>query len=333
MLYSSGAGAAHKLALPTARTCSSSDETSDKRDSINAPDETKSGIAWKLGPSRRISAPHLKRKAKEQLEVYSLYPFDDDMLFFADGDEGMRAFSLMSGQLLPHDPCQLKPVYKIAFHAPTDTLVLVIDHFWLASLRRNVPTSDEWLEVDRTQLPPNLIVNEMSLCGSRVLIGCWCGDELYAYEVIAEHHLRRVGTIPLPKQILRFAVTHLDGDTLVALSHGTSVSLHLLDDTVPTNLRLKRLYHVALDGPVFLLFHHNMLLIADSNQHTGTHAIVQFRASGRQLAPPQGQVLLDAKDSFNVCEFCVAGERLVICDIRTKDLHVYDIDQADQTYP
>ena len=129
VLYSSGAGAAHHLALPTARTAVMSEEISYIRDSNNAPNETKPCIAWKLGPARRISAQHLKRNANEQLEVYSIYSFGDDMMLFADGDEGMRAFSLMSGQLFPHDPCQIKPVYKIAFHAPTDTLVLVIDHY------------------------------------------------------------------------------------------------------------------------------------------------------------------------------------------------------------
>ena len=202
-----------------------------------APNETESSIAWKLVSARWILAKYLKRAENEQFDVCSLCPFGYDKLLFAAGLEGLRAFSLKDAQLSPHDPCQLKPVYKIAFEAP-DTLVLLLGERdgkptvnWLASLRRDEWWSDKWSEKYRTQLklPPNSIANDMLIYGSLVLIGCCNGEKLYAYEVTAEDDLHEDSPF-LCKKIFRFAVTKLNGDTLVALSHNRSVSLNRLKD-------------------------------------------------------------------------------------------------------
>ena len=95
----------------------------------------------------------------ESLSVSTLLAISDDMVL--EGDHlCLRAISINSSQLSPHDVVAFRDVSIMAFDAHTDTLLLLVTEIdsefykWdLLSLRRN---ASEWIEVQRL---PNVTYN------------------------------------------------------------------------------------------------------------------------------------------------------------------------------
>ena len=100
-----------------------------------------------------------ERNMTESLSVSTLLAISDDMVL--EGDHlCLRAISINSSQLSPHDVVAFRDVSIMAFDAHTDTLLLLVTEIdsefykWdLLSLRRN---ASEWIEVQRL---PNVTYN------------------------------------------------------------------------------------------------------------------------------------------------------------------------------
>ena len=125
-------------------------------------------------------------------------------MLIAAGATGLHALSLRTGQLSAHEPTAIRNVYKVAFDANTNTLLLLVsntvtranersEQCWqLVSLRYN---GNEWVEMQRisTQISLNKIP-ALTVCESRVLLGTSvvdtftlkCGT-LYVFNVSAQH--------------------------------------------------------------------------------------------------------------------------------------------------
>ena len=259
------------------------------------------------------------------LYVWSMCALSADELLLACGAAGLRALSLHTGQLVAREPTALRDdVWRVAFDAHTDTLLLVVmaaNNWQLVSLRdRN---ASEWLEVQRlnTSISYSQLTVDLAVCDSRVLLGGIGGSTLYVFDVSAEHNLRDAGSVQLQtaSAIYGVACTRRDNDTLVAFSHASSVSLQRLA-SLP--LRLEPLASVDFTAPRRLLFRGDLLLVADWNDTAGKHAIVSFRATDNALT--ERRVLLDAQRSVNVRAWTLAGDQLVLTDWMSDDLHVYD---------
>ena len=95
---------------------------------------------------------------------------------------------------------------------------------------------------------------------SRVLIGEYKSDRLYAFDVNAEHKLSLVGTVSLVNKFYYFACTR-DGDvgdkTIICFSHKNIVSLHRL-----RSLTLEPIEEIAFHNPWKVLFNGPILLVA-----------------------------------------------------------------------
>ena len=257
----------------------------------------------------RIPNRNLSRIDNEDLFAFDMCALSADEVLLACGNEGLRAVSLHTAQLAAHESSAIRnDVWGVVFDAHTDTLLLLVGapttcaKYQLVSLRRN---ASEWLEVQRlcTRIS-HLLPNDFVVCDSRVLLGGGGGNTLYVFAVSAEHTLREAGSVTWQSSFNRVACTRRDGVTLVAFSHGTSVSLLRLT-SFP--LRLVPLASVNLTRPYHLLFREDLLLVTDWKKATGSHAIVSFRAFDNALT--EQRVLFDG---FRVSAWTLAGDRLVL---------------------
>ena len=241
----------------------------------------------------RIPKRNLSHYDTEDLNVLAMCALSADELLLACGAAGLRAVSLHTAQLVSHEPSAIRDVYRVAFDAHTDTLLLLVragedTYYQLVSLRRN---AREWLEVQRldTRIRNSLYIFIFAVCDSRVLLGKG-GNTLYEFALSAEHILRDAGSTTLQNGAHGVACTRRDGVPLVAFLHDASVSLLRLT-SLP--LRLVPLAIVSLTDPRQLLFRKDLLLVADWNRATDTSAIVSFRASDNSLT--ERRVLLDVE--------------------------------------
>ena len=304
----------------------------------------------------------LNRIDNEHLFVYDMCALSIDEVLLACGAAGLRGVSLHTAQLVAHESSAIREVYGVAFDAHTDTLLLLVarlaptrdyneynpgdyhysyddyneynpgdyhynyddyykidtdDYYQLVSLRRN---ASEWLEVQR--LDTRILHNEFfnfAVCDSRVLLVQRGGNKMYVFDVSTEHTLRDAGSLTLQSSFYGVTCTRRDGVTLVAFSHDTSVTLLRLT-SLP--LRLVPLASVSLTAPGRLRFRGDLLLVADWNDATGSHAIVSFRASDNALT--ERRVLLDAQAGVRVGAWALASDRLVLWNWKTEELLVYD---------
>ena len=268
-------------------------------------------------PKRNLSRTDTEYSYTEYyLIVWDLCALSADEVLLACGAEGLLSVSLHTAQLAAHEFSAIRDfVREVAFDAHTDTLLLLVwapragDYYQLVSLRRN---SSEWLEVQRLDIKiqhSSTLLN-FAVCDSRVLLGRW--NTLYVFDVSAEHTLRDAGSVTLQSQAYTIACTRLDGVTLVAFSHDTSVSLLRLT-SLP--LRLVPLASVSLNftHPNHLLFREDLLLVADWDS-----SIVSFRASYN--AHTERRVLLDG---VSIGAWALASDRLVLWDLHSTELRVY----------
>ena len=103
---------------------------------------------------KSIPQRNLIRTGDTYLSAESLCALSAEELLLAFGDTGLSALSLFTGQLAARDPTALQNVWRVAFDAHTDTLLLLVRppkaNYWqLVSLRRN---ASEWLEVQRLSI-------------------------------------------------------------------------------------------------------------------------------------------------------------------------------------
>ena len=283
-------------------------------------------VSW-LQLEMRISKQNLRRTDTEDLYVRSLcVPTPDEMLLASRA--GLRALSLHNAQLAAHEPTAIQDVERVAFDAHTDTLLLLVlppnvlppnaNNYQLVSLRRN---ASEWLEVHRLNTSFEYISGPgvMEVCDSRVLLGESGGNTLYIFNVSAAHTLRAADSLSLQNTTFRkVACARRDGDTLVAFSHSSSVSLQRLA-SLP--LRLERLASVDFTDPHRLLFRGDLLFVTDWNSTSDTHVIVSLRASGNAFT--ERRVLLDAQPGVGLGPWALSGDRLVLWDSNSEDLLVY----------
>ena len=271
----------------------------------------------------RIPNRNLSRTDTEDLRGFDMCALSADELLLACGAAGLRAVSLHTAQLAAHEFSAIRDdVWRVAFDAHTDTLLLIVwaptyaSHYYqLVSLRRN---ANEWREVQRLGTSLNSEVrSHMAVCDSRVLLGQWGGRTMYVFDVSAEHTLRDAGNVTLQSWIFWVACTRLDGVTLVAFSHVTSVTLHRLT-SLPR--RLQPLASVGLIDPYRLLFRGDLLLVDDWNR---ANRIVSFRASDNALT--ERRVLLEAQAGVSVLvhAWALAGDRLVLWNWESGELRVY----------
>ena len=280
----------------------------------------------RLQLSMRIPKRNLSRIDIEYLYVNAMCALSADEVLLSCGIYGLRVVSLHTAQLAAHEPNAIRVVYGVAFDVHTDTLLLLVweptnDYYQLVSLRRK---ASEWLEVQRLDTRirhHSFYILNFVLCDSRVLLD-GIGNSMYVFDVSAERTLRDAGNVTLKSEFRRLACTRRDGDTLVAFSHNTSVSLLRLT-SLP--LRLVPLASVSLSDPRQLLFRGDLLLVADWNSANRTASIVSFRASDNELT--ERRVLLDALASDRVVAWAFAGDRLVLWNRRnnrkSEELLVY----------
>ena len=267
----------------------------------------------RLQLAMRIPKRNLSRTDTEYLFVEDIYALSADEVLLACGVAGLRVVSLHTAQLAAHEPSVIRYVWRVAFDAYTDTLLLLVTvppgvYYQLVSLRRN---ASEWLEVQRlgTRIY-HPVFNDFVGCDSRVLLGGGGGNTLYVFALSAEHTLRDAGSVTWQSSFYGVTCTRRDGVTLVAFSHGTSVFLLRLT-SLP--LRLVPLASVNLTAPYRHLFREDLLLVTDYNKANGSHAIVSFRSSDNALT--ERQVLLNG---VRISTWALAGDRLVIKDWDTK---------------
>ena len=65
-------------------------------------------------------------RSKGPIGVHNLCALTDDEMLLACGAEGLHALSLRTGQLSAHQPTAVRDVYRVAFDANTDTLLLLV---------------------------------------------------------------------------------------------------------------------------------------------------------------------------------------------------------------
>ena len=256
-------------------------------------------------------------------------------VLLAFGAAGLFALTLHTEQLAAFEPTVIQyDVYRVAFDAHTDTLLLLVlppppansnlsnntdfSMLWLVSLRRN---GSEWLEVHRLNTNLSDYNVKVAACDSRVLLGKSGGDTLNVFEVSVAHSLRALASVTMQNEFNTFACTNRDGDTLVALSHETWVSVQPLASLPQSHVPLASVDFTDSDG---LLFRGDLMLVADWNSDTDTHAIVSLRASGNALK--EWQVLLDAETSVWVWAWALAGDKLVLYDHVSGDLLIYKLE-------
>ena len=266
----------------------------------------------------------LKRTVYEALSVLDVCAVSVDEVLLACNDAGVRAVSLHTAQLVAHEPNAIRKVWRVAFVAHTNTLLLLVQSRpdfcctdQLVSLRRN---GSEWLEVQRLDIRVRdwLQLFNIAVCDSRVLLGGRGGDTLYVFDVSAESTLRDAGNVTLQSSVDDLACTRRDGVTLVAVSYDNSVSLLRLT-SLP--LRLEPLASVNLTKPYRLLFRGDLLLVNSWNHTTRSNACGAFRVSGNELT--EWRVLLVYEVGVSVHYWALAGDRLVFWNDKSEELCVY----------
>ena len=74
----------------------------------------------------RINNSNIKRNDAESLKVWSVCALSDGVVLLACGGLGLRAYSLNSSQLSPHEIVAIGDVRGVAFNERTDTLLLLV---------------------------------------------------------------------------------------------------------------------------------------------------------------------------------------------------------------
>ena len=258
----------------------------------------------------------------EYLQVLSLCWISDDELLLAPVDASLRSLSLRTGELTAREPTALKIVWRVAFDALTDTLLVLTteaNKWELVSLRRS---GSQWVQAQRIDACSSYRdLCYLAQCKSRiVLVGKGKTNTMYVFDVSAAHTLRKAGSVPLQSWFNEVACSGRDGDTLVALSHERSLTLQRLTGFP---LRLEPLAKVELTAPILVQFYGDILIVADFNVATQKHDICSFRWSGNALN--ERKVLLEAQHSVSVSTWALVGERLAIVDWDSMDLLVYDL--------
>ena len=191
------------------------------------------------------------------------------------------------------------------------------------SLRRN---TSEWIEVQRL---PNVIEKTryplIAVCDSHVLLGREEGDgTLYVYNVNEHHNVSAAGSVHFSQQNLeRIACTRIINDTYVALTRHNKTQVTMNRLVWPLTPSYEDLDVITGKYSRRLLFRGDLLLVADWNSTTNSHAIVSLRSSGGALS--EKRVLFDAtlEDRIEVCAWALAGDRLVLWDYFSRDLLIY----------
>ena len=247
---------------------------------------------------------------------------DELLLAYSYGPLGLRAVSLRSddaGEAV-YESIALRHVHHVAYDAHTDTLLLLMrtpnaEYLQLVSLPRN---AREWVEVQRLDTAPRGFNFHMALCDSRVLLIGGIEDTLSVFNVSASHILHDAGRLHLQSRAYGLACSGRGGDTLVALSYRSSVSLQRLA-SLP--LRLEQLASAYFTHPQDLLFRGDLLLVAPWNSITRTDVIASLRVSGNAFT--EQRVLLDAQAGVIYFQWAIAGDRLVLSNWND-DLLVYN---------
>ena len=277
----------------------------------------------RLQLAMRIPKRNLSRTDTEDLKVYDVCALSADEVLLACGS-GLRVVSLHTAQLVAHEPSAIQYVWRVAFDAHTDTLLLLVGpptgEYQLVSMRRN---ASEWLEVQRLDIRHIILFFDFAVCDSLVLLGGGGENTLNVFDVSAEHTMRYAGNATWQSSqnhrlFHRITCTRRDGVTLVAFTHDSSVFLLRLT-LLP--LRLVPLANVSLTDSHGLLFREDLLLVADWNRATLTSAIVSIRASDNALT--ERRVLLDAQAGVRVEAWALASDRLVLWNGEPEELLVY----------
>ena len=170
----------------------------------------------------------------------------------------------------------------------------------------------------------NLAVPIIAVCNSHMLVVRYFqGDQLYVYNVSAEHSVRYEGNVFLKQQNWTgLACKSIGDDTYVALSlyYSSLVTLHRL---VWPSLTLDPIAKITFNKPMWLLFLKDMLLLSSWNSTTKSDAIVSIRASGGARSEKRVLLTAAAEPRIDVAAWALAGDRLVLSDDKTRDLLIY----------
>ena len=275
---------------------------------------------------------NLSRNHNEFLEVWGLCALSNDVLLLACGSLGLRAYSMNSSQLSPHEIVAIGDVRGVAFDPRTDTLLLLVpesttEKWQLVSLRGN---PSNWLELMRVTIDMN-VTNPyrpiIAVCNSHVLVvKLLQGDRLYVYNVSAEHSVRSAGIVPLKQPNWSgLACKSIGDDTYVALSHYVTslVTLHRLVWPSPTRPSLDPLANNTIHNPYWLLFLDDVLLVCSWNSTILSDAIVSIRASDGALSEKRVLLTAAAEPRIASLAWTLARNRLVISDLHSGDLLIY----------
>ena len=267
-----------------------------------------------------MSRLQLKQTRTNAIYVRSLCALSADELLLACGDAGLRALSLHTGELAAREPTVLRYVWRVAFDAHTNMLLIVqppANTVQLVSLRRN---ASEWLEVQRLY---NTIFDEipfvhMEVCYSNVLIGSGGKETLYLFDVSAAHTLSYAGSVV--HQCYGLACALRNCDTFVAIANLTSVSLQRLASSPQRREHIATSVEFVRGKP---LLRGELLLVVDFDGPTNKCVIVSFRETDNVLTERRG--LLDDQESGYVTAWTLAGDQLVLAIKNSKSLLVFDI--------
>jgi hypothetical protein len=277
----------------------------------------------------RIKYQKLKRTDDEALCICGLCALPGDMVLLACGSDPypcrVRAFSLGTNLLYPHDVCALEGVRRVAYHALSDTLLCVcVDNndrgndnsTCIVSLRRGAGETT-WLEVNRLPTPMTWNeIGELVVCDSRVLLAQHSGDthRLHVFDVNEQNVLSAAGNIDSEARFKCFACVKVGADILIAFAHETTVSLRRL-----RAFQLDLLDSFDFTEPVKLLFRGDLLLVADVNKANDTHAIMPLLTTGGRFTR-LSHMLLDANNDIGIEKWCLESDRLFVWDWVSFDL-------------
>ena len=288
----------------------------------------------------RILFLHSKRLPEEALlaagnennpNIYGMsYNSARDELFLADHENGVvRAMRVRdtAGDLrdvyrAPHDTSPF--VYSVCHMSDSDTLLVCSfenNHRWLVVLSRN---DSEWREEQRVQTNREGDIS-CALSDSRVLIGQEHSTYMELFRVESGPRIARVHRIHDPEKYHSFSAM-CGSDTLVAMSYpkdpkwspnmDNSVRVHRLRGD-----RLEELVRIQLKAPSLLLWLADRLLVADYDNKTKSHAVIELEVSDTRLE--LRRELIATSENISVSSLCAVNDGVAILDYNYKDILHY----------